>query len=304
MEISIIGLGRMGMNMAKRLLRAGHKVVAYNRSPQKTRELAKEGAKGCFSLEEVVHRLTPPRIVWLMLPAGAVVEEHIKVLTALLSKGDILVEGGNTYYKDDLRRAETLDKKGIKYVDVGVSGGIWGLEYGYCLMIGGPEETFQQLEPIFEALSTPNAYLYCGPTGAGHFVKMIHNGIEYAMMEAYAEGFELLHSSPYGENIDFSKLAGLWNRGSVIRSWLLELAEKAFAQDPGLSQIKGYVEDSGEGRWTVKEAVDMGVPTPVIALSLFERFRSRRDDTFGNRLLAALRHQFGGHPVVQKRDLA
>ena len=301
MQVAMIGLGRMGINMARRLLRAGHEVVAYNRSAQKTQELAKEGAKGCYSLEGLVQQLTPPRIVWLMLPAGPVVEEHIEKLAALLSREDIVVEGGNSFYKDDLKRAEALEKRGIKYLDVGVSGGIWGLDNGYCLMVGGPQETFHRLEPVFEALSGPEAYLYCGPTGAGHFVKMIHNGIEYAMMQAYAEGFELIDSSPYGEGLDYSKLARLWNNGSVIRSWLLELAEKSFGEDPGLSRIKGYVEDSGEGRWTVKEAVEMAVPAPVIALSLFERFRSRKEDTFGNRFLAALRHKFGGHPVVEKK---
>lgn len=299
MEIGIVGLGRMGMNMALRLLSKGHQVVAFNRTPQKTKELAKKGARAAFSVEELVRALSPPRIIWLMLPAGSVVDQHIKKISALATIGDTIIDGGNTYYRDDLRRAPELASKGLHYVDVGVSGGIWGLELGYCLMVGGDRELFHRLEPIFQALAPKEGYIYCGPNGAGHFVKMIHNGIEYAMMQALAEGFEILQSSPYGQGIGLSQLAHVWNRGSVIRSWLLELAERAFGRDPDLSAIKGYVEDSGEGRWTVKEAVDLAVSAPVISLSLFERFRSRKEDTFSNKLLAALRKEFGGHEIKE-----
>ncbi len=297
MQVGMVGLGKMGMNMGRRLLRKGHLVVAYNRTSERTEQLAKEGAIATYSLKELVNSLAPPRVLWLMLPAGAVVEEHIEQAFELLSEDDILIEGGNTYYKDDIRRSAALAPKGIHYVDVGVSGGIWGLEKGYCLMVGGDLHIFYYLEPIFKSLASSEGYLYCGDTGAGHYVKMIHNGIEYAMMQAYAEGFELMEASPYAKNFDYSQIARLWNRGSVIRSWLLELAERAFASDPKLSKIKGYVEDSGEGRWTVAEAVESSVPAPVITMSLFERFRSRRENTFSNRLLSALRREFGGHQV-------
>jgi len=298
MQIGMIGLGRMGMNMARRLLQGGHKVVAYNRSPEKTNALAEEGAEAAFTLAELVAALAPPRVLWLMLPAGAAVDEHLRQLTELLSPEDIVVEGGNTYYKDDLLRAEALQGKGIRYLDAGVSGGIWGLASGYCLMLGGERRAFAHIEPILKTLAPPEGYLYCGASGAGHFVKMVHNGIEYAMMQAYGEGFALLEGSPYGENLNFSEIAHLWNQGSVIRSWLLELLEPAFARDPRLSELKGHVEDSGEGRWTVQQAVESGVATPVIAISLFERFQSRQENAFANRLLAALRREFGGHAVV------
>lgn len=297
MRLAMIGLGRMGVNMARRLLAHGHEVAAYNRSPEKTRELASQGAAAAFSLEEVVDQLTPPRVVWIMLPAGPVVDEHVERLSRLLSPGDILVDGGNTYYKDDLRREALVASRGIRYMDAGVSGGIWGLEKGYCLMMGGSRDVYDYLEPILRALAPEEGCIYCGGSGAGHFVKMIHNGIEYAMMQAYAEGLELIDASPYGEGIHYRELCHAWNRGSVIRSRLLELAERAFAADPGLSGIKGYVDDSGEGRWTVQQAVESGVSVPLIALSLFERFRSRKEDTFSNRVLAALRREFGGHAV-------
>lgn len=297
MQIGMIGLGRMGMNMARRLLQKGHEVVAYNRTPAKTDDLAKEGAKASYSLAEMVDSLTPPRALWLMLPAGSAVDDHIDELIPLLAPGDILIEGGNTYYKDDIRRAEKLADHDINYIDAGVSGGIWGLSVGYCLMIGGSKEYFDHLEPIFNSLAPENGYLYCGPTGAGHFVKMVHNGIEYGMMQAYGEGFAILEGSPYGEQLNYSKVANLWNQGSVIRSWLLELLEPAFEKDPGLNDIKGYVDDSGEGRWTVQQAVESGVAAPVIALSLFQRFQSRDDNAFENRVMAALRREFGGHAV-------
>ncbi len=298
MEVAMIGLGRMGMNMARRLLGGGHSVVVYNRTMDKTAQMEKEGATGTASLEDLIVKLLPPRIMWMMLPAGAVVDEHIEILSSLLSPGDILVDGGNSYYQDDLRRAERVKPKRIHYMDVGVSGGIWGLKEGYCLMAGGDRADFNTIEPLLRTLAPRNGYLYCGPTGAGHFVKMVHNGIEYGMMQAYGEGFSLLNASPYSPSLDFSKVAHLWNQGSVVRSWLLELLETAFGKDPRLSEIAGVVEDSGEGRWTVQQAIETGVPIPVIALSLFQRFRSREKDAFSDRVLAALRREFGGHAVV------
>ncbi len=298
MKLAMIGLGRMGMNMAKRLLQGGHQVVAYNRSPEKTEQLVKDGAMGAYSLVEVAEKLSSPRIVWMMLPAGQAVDDHIHELKDLLAPGDIVIDGGNTYYKDDILRANLLDEKGISFMDVGVSGGIWGLKIGYCMMIGGEKETFKQLEPIFKTLAPQEGYLYCGGTGAGHFVKMVHNGIEYGMMQAYGEGFEILEASAYAESFNYSEIAHLWNQGSVVRSWLLELAEEAFRNDAKLTDIKGYVEDSGEGRWTIQQALDTGVPAQVITLSLLRRFRSRQEDPFSDRVLAALRREFGGHAVV------
>ncbi len=299
MQVGMVGLGRMGMNMALRLLKGRHRVVAYNRSPEKVKEIIKKGAKGAYSLKELVAALKPPRIVWLMLPAGRTTDEHIDELRPLLEKGDILVEGGNSLYKDDLRHARELKPYGIHYIDAGVSGGIWGLKIGYCLMIGGDYPIYKRLEPLFKTLAPEDGYLYCGDTGAGHFVKMTHNGIEYGMMAAYGEGFELLKASPYGKNLDLEKVAHLWNQGSVVRSWLLELAEAAFQKDKDLSAITGYVDDSGEGRWTVQLAVEFAVPVPVITASLFQRFRSRQDDSFSSKVLAALRNEFGGHAVVK-----
>jgi 6-phosphogluconate dehydrogenase len=299
MQIGMVGLGRMGMNMAIRLLRGGHKVVAYNRTPEKVDEIVKKGAKGAYSLQELVKILKPGRVVWLMLPAGKATDEHIDQLRPLLAKDDLLVEGGNSFYKDDIRHAQELKPYGIHYLDAGVSGGIWGLKVGYCLMIGGDPKIYRRLIPVFKTLAPKDGYLYCGSTGAGHFVKMTHNGIEYGMMSAYGEGFELLQASPYGKNLDFAKVAHLWNQGSVVRSWLLELAESAFKKDKNLSSIKGYVEDSGEGRWTVQQAVDMAVPAPVISASLFQRFRSREPESFSDKLLAALRNEFGGHAVLK-----
>lgn len=298
MKLSMIGLGRMGMNMAKRLLKGGHQVVAYNRSPEKTNQLVENRAIGAYSLYEVAENLSTPRIVWVMLPAGQAVDDHIHQLKDLLSPGDIVIDGGNTYYKDDIRRAKLLDGKGIRFMDVGVSGGIWGLKIGYCLMIGGDKETFKQLEPIFKTLAPEEGYLYCGATGAGHFVKMVHNGIEYGMMQAYGEGFEILEASDYSESFNYAEIAHLWNQGSVVRSWLLELAEEAFRKNAKLTDIKGYVEDSGEGRWTIQQALDSGVPANVITLSLLRRFRSRQEDPFTDRVIAALRREFGGHAVV------
>mgnify|MGYP001813957271 FL=1 len=298
MKLAMIGLGRMGMNMARRLMQGGHQLVAYNRTSQKTDELAQEGAIATYSLSDVAEKIVPPRIIWLMLPAGKIVDDHIDQLKLILSPKDIVIDGGNTFYKDDLRRAKGLADANIKFVDAGVSGGIWGLKIGYCTMVGGDKTTFELLEPIFKTLAPPNGYLYCGPTGAGHFVKMVHNGIEYAMMQAYGEGFEILEASDYARDFDYAGISHLWNRGSVIRSWLLELMADAFEKDPRLSDITGYVEDSGEGRWTVQQAIDTNVPAQVITLSLLQRFRSRQENTFTDRVLAALRREFGGHAVI------
>jgi 6-phosphogluconate dehydrogenase len=300
MEIGMVGLGRMGMNMALRILRGGHRVVAYNRSPAKVDEIVKKRAKGAYSLEELVRTLKSPCSVWLMLPAGKPVDDTIDSLKLLLTKGDTIIDGGNSFYKEDIRREQELKSSGIHYLDAGVSGGIWGLKYGYCLMIGGDKRIFRRMEPVFRTLAPKGGYLYCGPAGAGHFVKMVHNGIEYAMMSAYGEGFEILDNSPYAPHFDYHNIAHLWNRGSVVRSWLLELAERAFKKDRKLSAIRGYVDDSGEGRWTVQQAIDTAVPAPVIACSLFQRFRSRRTDTFSDRLLSALRNEFGGHTQKKK----
>ncbi len=298
MQIGLVGLGRMGMNMGRRWLQGGHEVVAFNRTYAKTQELSADGAKATPSLQELVSQLKAPRTVWLMLPTGPVTDDHIAELAGLLSKGDRLIDGGNTYYKDDLRHAEQLQAKGISFMDAGVSGGIWGLKIGYCTMVGGDPNDFKTIEPLLKTLAPKDGYLYCGSTGGGHFVKMVHNGIEYGLMQAYAEGFEILQASPYKP--DNQKVAHLWNQGSVVRSWLLELAEEAFGKDARLENITGYVEDSGEGRWTVQQAIDTGVAAPVIALSLFQRFISRQQDPFAFRVLAALRNEFGGHAVVPK----
>ncbi len=295
MELGLVGLGRMGANMAQRLLGGGHRVVAYDRDPNAVAEVEKAGAAAASSLEELAGKLAPPCAVWLMVPAGAPVEQTIQSLTPLLSPDDTIIDGGNSHYKDSVRRAEALREKSLHYLDVGTSGGIWGLKVGYCLMIGGEEDAFRRLEPIFRTLAPEDGYAYVGPSGAGHFVKMVHNGIEYGLLQAYAEGFELLHASSYG--LDVAQLARLWNRGSVVRSWLLELAESALTRDPGLTSVKGYVEDSGEGRWTALEAVEQGVPLPAITLSLFSRFRSRQEESYGAKVIAALRREFGGHAV-------
>jgi 6-phosphogluconate dehydrogenase len=299
MQIAMIGLGRMGMNMAKRLLLGGHEVVAYNRTSKKTAQMAAEGAVAAYSLKEVVEKLTKPRALWIMLPAGALVDDSLSQLKDLLAPGDIVIDGGNTYYKDDIRRAELLAEKEIKLVDAGVSGGIWGLKIGYCLMIGGEEKIYRYLEPLFKTLAPKEGCLYCGEAGAGHFVKMVHNGIEYGMMQAYGEGFDILEASPYSESLNYADIAHLWNQGSVIRSWLLELAEAAFSKDERLSDIKGYVEDSGEGRCTVQQAIETGVAAPVIALSLMRRFNTQQQDSFSDKVVAALRREFGGHSLVE-----
>ncbi len=304
MQIAMIGLGRMGINMGRRLLRDGHGVVAYNRTRDKTEQMVKEGAIGAYSLKEVVEKLSPPRIVWIMLPAGPVVDDHINRLREIMEPDDIIVDGGNTYYKDDIRRAGLLAEKNIQFMDAGVSGGIWGIDKGYCLMLGGLRKTSLYLEPIFKSLAPEEGYLYCGATGSGHFVKMVHNGIEYGMMQAYGEGFNILDASPYAESLNYAEVAHLWNRGSVVRSWLLELAERAFAKDEKLTDILGYIEDSGEGRWTVQQAIESGVSAPVIALSLMNRFSSQEQNSFSDRVVAALRREFGGHGVVSAKKSA
>ncbi len=302
MKLAMIGLGRMGGNMAKRLSRAGHQVVAWNRTFSKAQEIAAEedNVTAVETFAEVVAALDAPRVVWIMLPAGKPVDDALEQFLDLLEPGDVLVEGGNTHFKDDLRRAPNFTEKGIHYVDAGVSGGIWGLKIGYCTMLGGPEEGVKIITPAMKDLSPEDGYLYCGPTGSGHFVKMVHNGIEYGMMQAYAEGFAILDASQYREHFDYTKISHLWNQGSVIRSWLLELCELMFADDPHLDDLEAYVDDSGEGRWTISEAVDTAVPAPVLTLALMERFRSRQPNFFGDRVLAALRNQFGGHAVKKK----
>jgi 6-phosphogluconate dehydrogenase len=295
MRIGFIGLGRMGANMVRRLLRDKHEIVAYNRTAEKTKEIAGEGADGAYSIAELVGKLKKPRAVWIMVPAGDATEAQIEELLEHLEPGDTIIDGGNTNFHDDQRRHPELKKKGIDYIDAGVSGGIWGLANGFCLMVGGDAEPVKRLEPVFRSLAPKDGYLHVGGPGAGHYVKMVHNGIEYGLMQAYAEGFEIMHASDY--RLDLQKISTLWNHGSVVRSWLLELAERAFAGDQDLKHLKGWVADSGEGRWTVQEAIDKDVPAPVITLSLLTRFRSRQDDSYGAKVLAALRNEFGGHAV-------
>ena len=298
MELGMIGLGRMGGNMVQRLLESGHRVVAYDTSEDAVAASGALGAQGASSLQDLVDQLSPPRPIWLMLPQGQPTEDTMLSLAPLLNPGDVILDGGNANYKDTLRRAAELERQGIELMDVGTSGGIWGLSEGYTLMVGGREETFQRLDPILQSLA-PGAgrgYSHVGPVGAGHFVKMVHNGVEYALMEAYAEGFELM-AAKEEFNLDLPRIANTWRHGSVVRSWLLDLVVSALEDDPSLSDLEAYVEDSGEGRWTVQESVDLAVPAPVITLSLLQRFRSRQAQPFGAKLLAALRNQFGGHPV-------
>ncbi|HEX7951417.1 MAG TPA: decarboxylating 6-phosphogluconate dehydrogenase [Candidatus Limnocylindrales bacterium] len=296
MRIGFIGLGRMGSNMVRRLLRDGHEIVAYNRTPEKTKEISGEGAEASFSIAELVGKLATPRTVWIMVPAGDATEAQIQELLHHLEPGDTIVDGGNTNFHDDVRRHAMLAEHGLNYVDAGVSGGIWGLANGFCLMVGGDAPAVKPLEPVFLSLAPKDGYLHTGGPGSGHYVKMIHNGIEYGMMQAYAEGFEILHASDY--QVDLAAISDLWNHGSVVRSWLLELAADALRKNgQDLPHLKGWVADSGEGRWTVQEAMDHDVPAPVITLSLLNRFRSRQDDSYGAKVLAALRNEFGGHEV-------
>jgi 6-phosphogluconate dehydrogenase len=287
MKLGMVGLGRMGGNMTERLRRDGHDVETYARTaPDRTAD----------SIVELATKLEQPRVVWLMIPAGAPTEHAVQNLLPLLEDGDTIVDGGNSNFRDSMRRAATAQEKGVFFLDAGVSGGIWGLAEGYCVMVGGDEEAFRQVEPALQTLAPEGGYAHVGPAGAGHFVKMVHNGIEYGLMQAYAEGFDLLRGVDDFE-LDLRQIAALWQHGSVVRSWLLELLERAFEQDPGLESIRGYVEDSGEGRWTVHEAIDASVPLPAIALALFARFSSREDESFAAKVNAALRNQFGGHAV-------
>jgi 6-phosphogluconate dehydrogenase len=336
-KIGIFGLGRMGGNMALRLMRSGYEVVVYNRTPDKTKQLAAEGAIPAFDLTDLVAQLPSPRAIWLMVPAGEPTQQVIEQLAELLSPGDIIIDGGNTHYIDDIRRAKELELKGIKYVDVGTSGGIWGLERGYCLMIGGETEVVEQLDPIFQALAPGRSdgsqpqdgevastaeygYLHCGLHGSGHFTKSIHNAIEYGIMQAYAEGINVLkhanigklertvnaettplrHPEHYQYDLDLAAIAEVWRHGSVIGSWLLDLTAIALREDPQLSGFAGRVSDSGEGRWTVLAAIDAAVPVPVLSAALYQRFSSRGEDEFGLKLLSALRYRFGGHHEQQQ----
>jgi 6-phosphogluconate dehydrogenase len=332
MQLAMIGLGRMGANMVRRLIKGGHECVVFDMSPKAVAELAKDKAVGASSLADLVKKLAKPRAVWLMVPA-AVVDESIGAIAPLLERGDILIDGGNSYYVDDIRRARELASKGINYLDVGTSGGVWGLERGYCMMIGGPEDAVRHLDPIFKTLApgagdiprTPGreniggtaelGYLYCGPNGAGHFVKMVHNGIEYGIMAAYAEGLNILRHANVGEqqhaidaettplrdpelyryDLNLRDIAELWRRGSVIASWLLDLTATALTQDPTLNNFAGRVSDSGEGRWTIKAAIDAAVPAPVLSTALYQRFSSRGEATFADKVLSAMRYEFGGH---------
>jgi 6-phosphogluconate dehydrogenase len=296
MKAGLVGLGKMGGNMVTRLVSCGHQIVAYDPNEEARRESQKHGAQTSESLEGIVKLLSPPRVVWLMVPSGHVTQDVIDTLQPLLAKGDILIDGGNSHYRDSMFRAKSLKEKGISFLDAGTSGGIWGLEIGYCLMVGGEAPAFAQAEPLFSCLAPEKGYAHVGPNGAGHFVKMVHNGIEYAMLEAYGEGFEILNAKK-DFDIDLKKVAELWNHGSVIRSWLLELAVRAFGDDPKLASIAGYVDDTGEGRWTALEAIENAIPAPGVALSLFQRFRSRQEESFSAKVIAALRNQFGGHAV-------
>jgi 6-phosphogluconate dehydrogenase len=295
MQVGFIGLGRMGANMVRRLVRSGHEVVAYNRTPEKTREIAGEGAGAAFTIEELVEKLATPRVVFTMVPAGDATEAQIAELLAHLAPGDVIVDGGNANYHDSVRRHALCATKGVGFVDAGVAGGVWGLANGYALMAGGELAHVALAEPAFRSLAPEQGYLHVGGPGAGHYVKMIHNGIEYGLMQAYAEGFEIMHAAPY--DLDLASIADMWMHGSVVRSWLLELAARALRPDQDLAHLKGWVADSGEGRWTVQEAIDRDVPAPIITLSLQARFRSRQDDSYGARILAALRNEFGGHAV-------
>ena len=297
MQIGFIGLGRMGGNMVHRIHRdSDHQVVAFDFSAEAVSTAEGHGARGAGSLQELVSQLEAPRTVWIMVPAGEPTQQTVDGLGALLEPGDLIVDGGNSNWHDDQRRATELQERGIHYVDVGVSGGVWGLQEGYCMMVGGPQEGVDRLAPILDVLAPPDGWRHFGDSGAGHFVKMVHNGVEYGMMQAYAEGFELMHKSQFP--VDLKEVAGLWNRGSVVRSWLCELAERAFAAEGNdLAGIGGHVSDSGEGRWTIVDAIDHDVPTPVITASLYARFYSRGEGDYNNRVLAALRNQFGGHEV-------
>ena len=299
MRLGMVGLGKMGGNMVERLLGGGHQVVVYDLDPELTKKVGSaEGATAVFSLGEMAQALQAPRVVWVMVPAGDPTEQTLRSLADLLQPDDVLIDGGNSNFHDSKRRAAELGARGIGFVDAGTSGGVWGLENGYCLMVGGSDESVRVCEPAFVTLAPENGYLHVGASGAGHFTKMVHNGIEYGLMQAYAEGFEILHKSEFG--LDLERIAGLWQHGSVVRSWLLELLERAYAAEgQELERIRGWVADSGEGRWTVQTAIDLDVPAPVITLSLMARFASRQDESYGAQVLAALRNQFGGHAIKE-----
>ena len=298
MHLGMIGLGRMGANMSLRLLRGGHTVVAYDRDPAAVAKLAEQRALGADSLEALVRQLPAPRAVWVMVPAGAPTESTVTALAGLLERGDVVIDGGNSNYKDSMRRGAALAERGVGFVDAGTSGGVWGLTEGYALMVGGTPESVAVVRPVLETLApaADAGWGHVGPVGAGHFTKMIHNGIEYGMMQAYAEGFSILrHKEEFG--LDLAQIAGIWRRGSVVRSWLLDLTERALQEDPAMAGLAPYVSDSGEGRWTVAEAIDLDVPAPVITLALIQRLRSRDAESYADRLLAAMRNQFGGHAM-------
>ena len=297
MQLAMIGLGKMGGNMVERLMKHGHSLVAFDRDPAVVSKYQSLGAAPAKDLADIVRQMSSPRVIWIMVPAGKPVDSTIDTLLPLLAKGDILIDGGNSFYKDSVARAERLASAGIRFIDSGTSGGVWGLENGYCLMVGGEREAVAHCEPIFTALAPEGGYAHVGPAGAGHFVKMVHNGVEYGMLQAYAEGYEILSASRRFPTLDLHQIAELWQHGSVVRSWLNELAVNAFQKDPKLSALKGFVADSGEGRWTVAEAIEEDVPAPVITLSLLMRLRSRQDDSFGAKVIAALRNEFGGHAV-------
>jgi 6-phosphogluconate dehydrogenase len=298
MELGFIGLGKMGMNMVTRLRRDRHRVVVFDRAAEPIKQAEAQGCVGATSLADMVGKLTAPRAVWIMVPSGAPTEETVHAVAALLQPGDIIVDGGNTRYHDDVRRARELKTRGLHYVDAGTSGGIWGLKVGYCLMIGGDEAPVKHLAPVFTTLAPPDGWAHVGGVGAGHYVKMVHNGIEYSMMQGYAEGFELMSKSEYRLNLP--QIADLWMHGSVVRSWLLELAAGALKEDPKLDQLKGYVQDSGEGRLMIADAIDKDVPVPTLTAALFTRFRSRQEESFAEKMLAALRNAFGGHTVRRR----
>jgi len=297
MQIGMIGLGKMGGNMVTRLIRGGHQIVAYDRSPDAVKATVALGATGADSIADLVKKLNGRRAVWVMLPHGKPTDETVNALAEVMSPNDIIIDGANSKFTEDVTRAAELAKKNLQYMDVGTSGGVWGLTVGYCLMIGGEKITFDYLEPIFKTLAPENGYAYMGLHGAGHFVKMIHNGVEYAMMQAYAEGFDIMKASEY--KLDVAKIADLWMQGSVVRSWLLELSASALKDNPELNGIKPFVNDSGEGRWTVEAAVNLAVPAPTITAALFARFASRQTDSYSLRYLNALRNQFGGHQIVK-----
>lgn len=295
MELGMVGLGRMGGNMTTRLQRGGHHVIAFDPNPDAVKAAEDDGAGGAASLEELVGKLASPRVVWVMVPSGKITEDTIQTLGGLLAEGDVIIDGGNSKFTDSKRRAEQLATGGIRFLDAGTSGGVWGLDNGYCLMVGGDDDAYALCEPIFATLAPPDGLAHVGPSGAGHYVKMVHNGIEYGMLAAYGEGFEILQTSEFDLKLD--DIAGIWRYGSVVRSWLLELLYDALTKDPNLEKIEGYVDDSGEGRWTVQAAIDQNVPAPITALSLFLRFASRQDESFAAKTIAALRNEFGGHAV-------